>query len=137
MNVTENPAQVCTQTDSLEQVKRRFERWRASRERGQHIPRPLWAAAVALAKEHGLERISSELRIKYDGLKKQLEGGEAPGRTVVREARFVELFAPSSVGVSECIVELQNARGAKMRIQLKGGDLAGLASLSSSFWSAP
>jgi hypothetical protein len=137
MNVTEKSAQECAQTDSLEQVKRRFERWRASRKRGQHIPRPLWDSAVILAKEHGLERIASELRIKYDGLKKQLEGGEVPGRAVVGEARFVELFAPTSVGACECVVELQNARGARMRIQLKGGDLAGLASLSSSFWSAP
>jgi hypothetical protein len=30
MNVTEKPAQVCAQTDSLAQVKQRFERWRVA-----------------------------------------------------------------------------------------------------------
>ena len=134
MNVTEKPAQVCAQTDSLAQVKQRFERWRAIRKRGQHIPRPVWAAAVVLAKEHGLERIARELRIKYEVLKRQTEGTAGSARAVVADTDFVELLAPGSVGAYECIVEMENARGAKMRIQIKSGDLARVTSLSSVFW---
>jgi hypothetical protein len=37
----------------------------------------------------------------------------------------------------ECVVELENARGATMRVELNGAGLAGLAGLCSAFWSAP
>jgi hypothetical protein len=43
--------------ESLEQVGKRFERWRDARVRGEHIPTLLWAAAVAMAKQHGLHRV--------------------------------------------------------------------------------
>jgi hypothetical protein len=41
------------------------------------------------------------------------------------------------VGPRECVVEVENARGAKMRVELNGAGLAGLAGLCSVFWSAP
>jgi hypothetical protein len=36
----------------------------------------------------------------------------------------------------ECVVELDNARGAKMRVELGGNALAGLSVLCSAFWAA-
>ena len=53
--------------------------------------------------------------------------------------QFVELMvspAPRAQSLRECVVELENARGAKMRVELNGNGLAGLAGLCSSFWSA-
>ena len=125
--------------ESLEQIAQRFKRWRESRKRGEHIPPALWAAAVGLAKEHGLYRIAHALRLDHDGLKRRLEsaGGVARGGKV--EPRFVELFAApaaTTAGVRECVVELENVRGAKMRVALNGNGLAGLAGLCSAFWSA-
>jgi hypothetical protein len=70
---------------------------------------------------------------QWDGLKKRLESADGPARAGGSEARFVELIAPRAVGICECIVELENARGAKMRIQLKGVEIPDLASLSSVF----
>src|SRR5437867_1602477 len=125
MRVTKNPVRACAQGETLEQVKQRFERWRASRKRGQHIPRALWSAAVSLTREHGVERIAQELRINYDRLKQRLESDGAVMRAGGEAARFVELLAPRAVGGCECLVELENARGAKMKMVLKGGDLAG------------
>ena len=122
--------------ESLEQVEQRFVRWRASRKRGERIPQALWCAAVALAKEHGLGRIAQELRVDCDGLKKRLDGAEAGARIDASAAKFVELIAPSAVAMCECIVELENARGAKLRLELKGVELAQLARLSSIFLNA-
>jgi len=58
--------------------------------------------------------------------------------------RFVELFAPAAGSSmpaqacpqAQCVVELANARGAKMRIELRGSGLAGLPALCNAFWAA-
>ena len=88
----------------------RFKRWRESRQRGEHIPPALWAAAVAVAKEHGLHRIAHELRVDYDGLKRRLERAGGAASSGMLDTRFVEL---------------------------SGNGLAGLAGLCGAFWSAP
>src|SRR6186713_1102400 len=54
----------------------------------------------------------------------------------VRGARCVPASAikPAAASQPECVVELANARGAKMRVELSGNGLAGLSSLCSAFW---
>jgi len=126
---------------SLERVRQQLQDWRAGRKLGERIPAPLWAAAVGAAREHGLHRVAIELHLDYAGLKRRFEGGGAtPPRGEVAP-RFVELFAPaasvtSAAGRAECVVDMGNARGAKMRVELNGQGLAGLAGLCSAFWSA-
>ena len=130
-----NIANLRAAVESCEQVDERFKRWRSTRTRGTPIPQVLWASAVGLARAQGLNRTARALRLDYYDLKKRLECADGPRQA---QPTFVELFTPRAGGSGECLVELENARGAKMRIQLKGGDLAGsLASLSSNFWSAP
>jgi len=128
------------QGESLEQVAERFRHWRETRIRGEHIPPDLWAAAVGLGKEHSLQRIAHELRVEHGGLKRRVERAGVVARGVKLDTQFVELFAAPAVtaaGMRECVVELENARGAKMRVELNGKGLAGLAGLCSAFWSAP
>jgi len=134
MNFANIPAAV----ENLEQVDKRFKRWRSTRARGTPIPEALWASAVGLAQGQGLNRIAQALRLHYYDLKKRLVGAQATGSARRAQATFVEWRRPAAIGRCECRVELQNARGAQMRIELKGGDMAGtLASLSNAFWSAP
>jgi len=128
------------QGESLEQVAERFRHWRETRIRGEHVPSDLWAAAVGLAKEHGLQRIAHALRVDHDGLKRRVERAGVVARGVKLDTQFVELFAApaaTAAGMRECVVELENARGATMRVELNGAGLAGLASLCSAFWSVP
>ena len=128
---------------SLEQVKQQLRRWRAGRKLGEHIPAPLWAAAVGAAKEHGLHRVAIELHLDYAGLERRVEGagaGVTPPRGELAP-RFVELFAraasmTSAPGRAECVVEMDNARGAKMRVALSGLGQASLPGPCSAFWSA-
>lgn len=55
-------------------------------------------------------------------------GSEAP-------ATFVESASPAgAVGPAECVLELENAGGTKMRIHLKGVGVPDLAALSRSLW---
>ena len=125
--------------ESLEQVGERFKRWRKTRRRGEHVPPSLWAAAVVLAQEHGVHRIAHELRVDHEGLNRRMERAGGVARVGQLDTRFVELFAAppaTAAGVRECVVELESARGAKMRVELNGKGLAGLAGLCSAFWSA-
>ena len=123
----------------LERVRRRFERWRRTRKGRTPIPDPLWASAVKLAGTYGISRTASVLRVHYYSLKKRVdkEAASSPdesGRASV--APFVELAVPTSPssGCGECLLELEDAGGAKMRVHLKGVAAPDLAALSRSFW---
>ena len=138
----------------LETLRRRFDRWRRTRKRGSRTPDRLWKPAVQAAGVYGLNRTATALRVNYYALKKQVEragaGGDLPseagsasrdasdgpvvsgdGRAV---ATFLELAPPASRNAGECVLELENPGGAKMRIHLKGVEVPDLAALSRDFW---
>jgi hypothetical protein len=128
--------------ESLEQVEERFRLWREGRGCGDRIPQALWSAAIGLAGKHGVYRVSRALHLDYKNLKRrqQEQAGGALG-TTGNETRFVELTVsparePVAQRLCECTIELENPRGAKMRVELNGPGLAGLASLCSAFWCA-
>ena len=112
-------------------VCRRFDRWRETRAGCSRIPAALWASAVKAAGRHGLNPTAQALgqRSRGDGLVKR--GG--PDRQAI--TTFVELATPASGGVAECLLEMENPSGAKMRVHLKGVPAPDLAALSRSFWS--
>jgi len=56
----------------LEQTRRRITRWRETRtHRGAPMPAPLWTAAIALARQHGLYTTARALHLDYGSLKKR------------------------------------------------------------------
>jgi len=121
----------------LENTRRRFERWRQTRPPKSRIPEALWAAAVRMAESYGLARTASVLRLDYYSLKKRLEQNavhrsKTPPAGV--KATFVELPRPMQPAVAECVVELEDGAGVKMRIHLKGGEAPDLVALTRSFW---
>ena len=132
--------------DDLEGIKRRLQGWRAQRKPGEHIPAPLWAAAVEAAKVHGVYRVAIDLRLDFAGLQRRIEGTGATAPRGPVAPKFVELLtstaaapAPAATSVAtsgrhECVVEMENARGAKMRVQLDGPGMVALAGLCSAFW---
>jgi len=124
----------------LEALRRRFERWRRTRRIGSRIPEPLWAAAVKLAEVHGIHPTAKALGVDYYSLKGRLEeqsasrSRRAAAAAAANGATFVELAATAATGIPECLLELEDVEGAKMRIQLKGIDAGDLATLSRSLW---
>jgi hypothetical protein len=118
----------------FERVQHCFELWRKTRKRCSPIPETLWRSAVELAREHGLHRTARTLRLNYYSLKKRfrLIAG-APCRPQ-REATFVELLPPGAAGHSACTIEMENAQGGKMRIQLQSLGAPELSALSNNFW---
>ena len=126
----------------LEGVRRRFERWRGTQKGHGRIPDSLWDAAALMAGRYGISRTANALGVNYQVLKKRLgrTAVAASGQKADGEARFVELtpfapvspFAPS--GACECLLEWEDAEGAKMRVRLQGVGMPDLVALGRSFW---
>jgi len=123
------PANVPT---PLSLARRQLDQWR-SRQRGRkRLPRELWSNAVALAREHGINKTARTLGLKYDSLKKHLEA-TPPGASGLGTAgpEFLELLPRTMMSSSlECMIELEDGSGGKMRMHVKGASMADLASLA-------
>ena len=121
----------------LENARRRFEQWRQTRHAPTPIPAALWAAAVKLAGRYGISRTARVLRVAYYSLQERVEKATSAAGSAPRPAAtFVELAVPSRPGTGECLLEWEDAAGAKMRIRLQGVATPDLVALSRSFWEA-
>jgi len=97
---------------------------------------------VKAAGRYGLNPTARALRLDYYALKKRVAAAGADGLSDHpsvsadrREAAtFVELVPSASGGARECILELENPGGSKMRVHLKGVEAPDLTALSRSFW---
>ena len=117
----------------LEKTRRRIARWRETRPyRGAAMPAALWAAAIALARQHGLYPTARTLRVDYGSLKKRLD---AAGAGRVSSPAFVELPAARPTGLGPCVIDLEAPRGRRMRIEVTGVTVADLVTLTQVAWS--
>jgi hypothetical protein len=110
-------------------VYRRLERWREVRRGREPIPKRLWAAAAAVAREHGINPTAKALGLEFKKLKECVESGRPTKRTTSSMPQFVELMASAPAGFSECIIELEG-RHRKMRIHWKGMTASDVAEFS-------
>ena len=119
----------------LQKVRQRFVRWRRSRKPGARIPEPMWTSAVKMATTYGLHPTAKALGLDYNSFKNRLQQASAISTDPVDTATtFVDLTASPLASHGECIVELEDAQGASMRIHLKGVNAPDLPALSHSFW---
>ena len=116
----------------LARVRSRFEVWRGQRQAGERIPESLWRQAVRLVRRHGVSRTAGALGVDYYSLKKRSEA--APEAPLARHA-FVELPTPALLG-KQCLFELDNSSGARMRVQLLGYDAQEIETVACSLWNA-
>ena len=126
-----------TTESRLEKAKSNFEDWRSSRKNRSRIPEALWKKAVALYPEYTVGKISSTLRLSYTDLKKRIGSRIEPTLTSEAEGvpAFIEVgFSPASSSLSECVVEMEDGYGAKMRMCFKGKTDFDLLELGRSFW---
>jgi hypothetical protein len=142
-------------TSPLEAVRCQFEHWRESRKnRRERIPENLWSAAAGLRQQYSVNQISNALRLNYNDLKKRMptrlsaknrQEQEAVSRVKrLSSVPFIELdwqrgFSSSLSGcktqADECVIEMEDAYGSKMRMGLKGIANHDLLELGKAFWS--
>jgi hypothetical protein len=135
----------------LEKVRRRFDDWRRGHRTRSRLPESLWAAAVELGREYGINRTARALRLDYYSLKTRVETihpGAGRRKTTGRgrkvfassppesraSATFLEVGPLPSAAAGECVLELEDAAGAKMRVHLKGHEVPDLTALARVFW---
>lgn len=114
---------------AMQETQLQFENWRRERKRGERIPENLWAAAVELAKQHGVWPTARSLHLDHSRLKRSVGNVEEE----VKNGAFIEVI-PQGAVFCACTVEMEDGRGARMRIELKGA-AADVAALSRTFWS--
>jgi hypothetical protein len=127
-----------TGAPDIERVRRRIEQWRRTRAKKTRMPDELWAAAVGLARDHGIYAVARGLRVSYDSLKSRLKGRPPQSRAPksAPAAAFVDLgpALPFATGPAGATLELTDSSGAKLAVRLAAGDTIDLPGLARDFW---
>ena len=113
---------------ALGRSQRKFKQWRQRHRPRAQIPQELWRQAAELACRYGINRIARALRLDYYTLKKR---AAAAARSDGPAPEFVEILPGGMPATQpECMIEIEEASGAKLRIRLQGVGLADVAALS-------
>lgn len=126
--------------DDVEQVRRRWAEWRSTHAVRARLPEELWAAAVELVQRDGIDDTARALDADKPSLRKwagrlnptrsqAVRRKPLPKRRANVVPTFVELLASGSGTGTNCLVEVESQRGAKLRLELKGIQPSGLAEL--------
>ena len=127
-----HPIRASAPARTLASVRGALEGWRRARGRPRRIPEALWQAAVEAAHEHGVSKTSRELGLDYYALESRLRSTPGPKASPA----FVEVHWPAVGPAPECRLELEDGRGARLRVELTGSARAELESLARALWSA-
>lgn len=107
---------------ALEEAKQKFAEWRENKTGRERIPDSLWSTAADLFHSFGLpvNKIARSLRLNYSTLKTHIaeKSSTIPKSTEETSATFVELPTPQAY--SDCVIEMENQSGVKMRMCFRG-----------------
>ena len=128
------PKNYPTPCPTISEVKEQFKIWRRTRKSPRPIPEKLWTAAVSLATKHSISQISKELVVDYTALKKRVAIKKKDSAASMSPPGFIELNLEPLAAASECIVEMQDILGSKMRMHFRGKTDFDLLELAKAFW---
>lgn len=112
---------------ALEAAGKRFEEWRSSPQRKKRVPDELWSLAIGLAGEFGTYRTACSLRLNYMSLRKRVEPTDVNSSAKKEREQavtFREVRPASTTPLGQCVVELDDPAGIKMRLYLGAVDAA-------------
>ena len=125
------------QNPTLDSIKQKFKIWRKTRVRGTRIPDELWQAAIKVYHSENLtlHKVARELRLNQTDFKKHIQKDLA----VVKKSSpptFIEMSYEAQPDlISECIVEIEDRGGSKMKMCFRGKTEFDILELGKSFWS--
>lgn len=118
----------------LSTTRRQFEQWRRQHPQHKRLPPKLWEKALGLARQHGINKIATVLGLNYDSLKLRLTAQTAGTSASSPPTQFLELLpGPLVAPPLTCTIELDDGRGATLRMHLQGATLADLAAFVARF----
>ncbi len=124
------------QQNSIEDIREQFEQWRLTKKnRRERIPASLWKLAALLTNDHSINAVAKALRLNGNDLKKYVQKYCSPSPIkTTPSSDFIELACDLPLlSSTECIVELADQKGSRMRISMKGNNLD-VQELIQSFW---
>lgn len=117
---------------ALADARSRFAEWRSTRaRRTERIPPALWKAAARCAARFGIHPTARALGLDYAALKRRMPLVARPAQSAA--SPFVELVPSARSSFPECVVELENRAGTKLRIELRGSAVPDLIDLAHRF----
>ena len=128
------PKNYPTPCPTISEVKEQFKTWRRTRKSLRPIPEKLWTAAVSLTADFSISQISKQLALDYSALKKRVGMEKKDATTSMSPSDFIEVNLEPPAAVSECIVEMQDILGSKMRMHFRGKTDFDLLELAKAFW---
>lgn len=113
----------------LQRLATELDEWRSGQERRRRIPEPFWSRAAELANELGVTKVSTTLRLSFEGLKRRML---APPMAAAAEGpAFLEwLIAPQA---AHCLFKVENSDGGRMQVEVASLPPSGLAEVLRSF----
>jgi hypothetical protein len=118
---------------SLEEARRRFDAWRRSHRWLGRIPNELWKLAAETAAVHGVEATARRLLLDPARLKQWLPV-VPPAEPAAEAPHFLELPGLMREPTGECLLELEDASGRKLRILLLGPATTQALALGRMLW---
>jgi len=121
---------------ALSEARRHLDHWRSQQpNKRTRLPQELWHQAVALAKEHGLNKTARALNVKYYSLKKHFDKADADeGCSAKPQPDFIELLPGTMTsGGVECMIEWVEGHNTTVRMHIKGAGLSELTALAGVF----
>lgn len=100
-------------------LQEQFEGWRQTRRPVLAIPEELWGQAAQLGAQQGVQVVARALRLNYSDLKKRVAALGGNGTVKPATTSFVELFPVPLPAVAKCLVEVESAQGARLRIEME------------------
>ena len=134
------PKKQKTPIPEIQRIAMELKLWREQKKHGDRIPEWLWEAAVQLCKSHGLRPVFVALQLDYNPLKKRLSASTPQVRSEKKKRLKSDPKAPQFVEVtlspekSECVLELENQRGEKLKVEMRGVSLE-IEKVLQHFWS--
>ena len=121
---------------ALSRARHQLDHWRSrQRSKRARLPKELWRQAVALAREHGLNKTARALGLKYCSLKKHLN--EVDADELIRAKPTPDLIelvgGVMAPGSAECTIDWADGSGATLRMHIRGASLSELASVAGVF----
>ena len=119
----------------LEDTRNQLIHWRKNKKSSREpIPEKLWEKAKDLAIKYSINDVSKHLRLNYTDLKKRILGPNFKPVPRKKPASFIELPSEKLFTQSECIIEMEDKSGCKMKMCFRGDTNLDLLELGKVFW---
>lgn len=129
-------------TERLQQLRKRIEQWRLTRQQHGPMPGALWDEAASLAQSLGVSPVARALGLGYASLQQRVRGRSEPSSAAApgSPSGFIELQCTPLAGaptvgnrVAEALVEVVASDGTRLTIRLPAPSALEVAALVAAF----